>query len=743
MTGQRGDNGQSAGPLQFYEGGQLANFARDHGLSLSAAKDFVEKNPQAAIDWAIGTPDHPGYLGGAILAGQQKGLTGADLATYTQQHGQVSVSPERAGANYNAMFGPNGHAPDLTSASTTSASVDNTPVTPVTADQMHADFTRQLDALFGGANDAVTNAASGVAGVVGNTADELHQSFTDQLNKLTSSVSQATTTASNAIANAGLPDLGQRVTDQANTPGFTSSPIMQQANTGRANPHDAVNQASEGLANVLAPDTPIVTGALAGALNPEFLPGGAITAPLQLGGDIAAPIVKAAAGPLIGVARDALGNVIDSNAAKAVGSFLANESGELRLPIGDTPVTGSGSHDLLQQALDSVKAKVGPDDPTVRALEEQLNKLRPAESITESATEPVTGAVAEPIAQTISAMPIASTADAPVANGTVADAMRVSQSAADAMREAAQQNPMNKLERVLAVTRGNLLTAPTTMGLQVTGGVMETLGRPVRTLVSGEGKAALADVSAMGNGLTAAFANAGDALKYGYRRTRAELGGQQRTEAFQGAKGLLFTPGLRTMSAIDEFVQTLNAHGAMAMAASVESRATGRSMADLLANPTPWMAQTVRKAVETATYEGGESPIAKAITSTKQRWLKGDSKHQVYGAVLDVIVPFVSIPDAVIGRGLQMLSDAGGVRTGVDVVRMGKGLTKDTQGLTEAQRGFMKKQRMSEGMLANASLGMIGTWAINGTITGEGPSTWSPEYKRQLQETRGADGQPV
>src|SRR5262245_15482122 len=45
-----------------------------------------------------------GYLGQAIKRGQQMGLHGAQLATYAQQTGQVSVSPERSGQNYQRLF---------------------------------------------------------------------------------------------------------------------------------------------------------------------------------------------------------------------------------------------------------------------------------------------------------------------------------------------------------------------------------------------------------------------------------------------------------------------------------------------------------------------------------------------------------------------------------------------------------------------------------------------------------------
>lgn len=105
LSGARGDNGKSAGPLQFYEQGQLANFAQQMSMTLEQAKTWVEQHPVDAVQWAIGTAQNPGYLGRAIADGLAKGLTGSDLATYAQQHGQVSVSPERAGANYNAMFG--------------------------------------------------------------------------------------------------------------------------------------------------------------------------------------------------------------------------------------------------------------------------------------------------------------------------------------------------------------------------------------------------------------------------------------------------------------------------------------------------------------------------------------------------------------------------------------------------------------------------------------------------------------
>lgn len=110
MNNARGDSGSSAGPLQFFgeEGGrsgQLNAFAASKGMSLKEARDYIDNNPTEAVRWAVGSSDRPGYLGRAIADGMSQGLTGADLATYAQRRGQVSVSPERAGQNWMNLFG--------------------------------------------------------------------------------------------------------------------------------------------------------------------------------------------------------------------------------------------------------------------------------------------------------------------------------------------------------------------------------------------------------------------------------------------------------------------------------------------------------------------------------------------------------------------------------------------------------------------------------------------------------------
>jgi hypothetical protein len=102
LGGAVGDRGSSFGPFQFYTGGQLPNFARAMGVSLAEAGQLARTRPDVAVQWAL---QPGGYLGEAIRAGQQQGLHGAKLATYAQQHGQVSVSPERAGQNFDALWG--------------------------------------------------------------------------------------------------------------------------------------------------------------------------------------------------------------------------------------------------------------------------------------------------------------------------------------------------------------------------------------------------------------------------------------------------------------------------------------------------------------------------------------------------------------------------------------------------------------------------------------------------------------
>ncbi len=104
LEGAIGDQGRSRGPFQFYEGGQMPGFRAWLG------QQGVQGDPNTLVhDVDLATRyAASGYLGRAIAAGRAAGLRGADLATYVQEHGQVSVDPWKTGQNYQRLFGGSG-----------------------------------------------------------------------------------------------------------------------------------------------------------------------------------------------------------------------------------------------------------------------------------------------------------------------------------------------------------------------------------------------------------------------------------------------------------------------------------------------------------------------------------------------------------------------------------------------------------------------------------------------------------
>ena len=106
LTGAVGDTHLNArgsrGPFQFYEGGQMPGFrAWLQQQGIQGDPDVLVNDVRLATRYASTT-----YLGRAIAAGREQGLSGADLATYVQRYGQVSEHPERTGANYQRLYGP-------------------------------------------------------------------------------------------------------------------------------------------------------------------------------------------------------------------------------------------------------------------------------------------------------------------------------------------------------------------------------------------------------------------------------------------------------------------------------------------------------------------------------------------------------------------------------------------------------------------------------------------------------------
>lgn len=106
LTGAVGDTHLNArgsrGGYQFYEGGQMPGFRswlQQQGIQ--GDPDVLVNDIRLTTRYAA-----TGYLGRAIAAGRQQGLSGAELATYVQRHGQVSVNPEKTGQNYQRLYGP-------------------------------------------------------------------------------------------------------------------------------------------------------------------------------------------------------------------------------------------------------------------------------------------------------------------------------------------------------------------------------------------------------------------------------------------------------------------------------------------------------------------------------------------------------------------------------------------------------------------------------------------------------------
>lgn len=100
--GLPGDNGQSHGIYQFHERGEMPafrNWLQQQGIQGDPYQ--LAYDPDIATRFAATT-----YLGAALDEGRAKGMSGAELATYVQQHGQRSVRPQTTGENYTRLFGP-------------------------------------------------------------------------------------------------------------------------------------------------------------------------------------------------------------------------------------------------------------------------------------------------------------------------------------------------------------------------------------------------------------------------------------------------------------------------------------------------------------------------------------------------------------------------------------------------------------------------------------------------------------
>lgn len=107
LAGAIGDQGRSRGPFQFHEGGQMPGFRAWLGQQgIQGDPNTLVHDVRLTTRYAATT-----YLGQAIAAGRARGLSGADLATYVQQYGQVSVDPWKTGQNYQRLYGSGASSP--------------------------------------------------------------------------------------------------------------------------------------------------------------------------------------------------------------------------------------------------------------------------------------------------------------------------------------------------------------------------------------------------------------------------------------------------------------------------------------------------------------------------------------------------------------------------------------------------------------------------------------------------------
>lgn len=99
--GAIGDQGQARGGYQFHERGEMP------GFRAWLQQQGIQGDPNQLVHDLDLTTRYAatGYLGQAIAEGRRQGLSGSALATFVQQHGQRSVSPETTGANYERLFG--------------------------------------------------------------------------------------------------------------------------------------------------------------------------------------------------------------------------------------------------------------------------------------------------------------------------------------------------------------------------------------------------------------------------------------------------------------------------------------------------------------------------------------------------------------------------------------------------------------------------------------------------------------
>jgi hypothetical protein len=305
----------------------------------------------------------------------------------------------------------------------------------------------------------------------------------------------------------------------------------------------------------------------------------------------------------------------------------------------------------------------------------------------------------------------------------------------------------NDVDRFLAYTVSNMLSASTSFFTNAIGGLSETIKRPVVSaatagveLLTGNVRGARAELGAGGADLVAIGHALGDALaEFGVTFTtgvrRSPAGKPDvHPEAFPGKAGMVATPALRGMAAFDEFVRTINTAGAEAAeTVRLMRQHPDLSQAEVMAQFQKRIHDAGIAGASEAVYETGGTGVGKTFGRWRTQLTNPESTvgQRFGGLAANVLVPFSSIPDAILTRGIKRLPVVNEL------------VTTPVQAIRAARRGdpTAAKRAVASGVLATATNAAIFSQVVEGNITGNGPSDYNK--KQTLMNARDENGNPI
>ena len=304
--------------------------------------------------------------------------------------------------------------------------------------------------------------------------------------------------------------------------------------------------------------------------------------------------------------------------------------------------------------------------------------------------------------------------------------------------------PPGKAERVLAYLVNNALSG-TASFITNASGLLENARRPIVSaatagveLATGnvrgaqrEMAAAGADVVAQAAALSDGLAAMGETFVTGIRPSRIISGDVQR-EAFEGPAGMVATPFLRGLGAVDEMNATLsNAGGQGAEIGRLMAQHPNLSLQDIMARYQSRIMAEGAKATEEALYISGGSGIGRWWSGRTQEFIRDPSRwKQAAGIGMNILVPFAKIPDVLLTRGLMRLPVINEVRAGIQATRA-----------VRAGRPTEAKRIIAEAKLTSMINTAVAYQVLEGNITGNGPS--DPMRKRAKMAARDENGNAV